>query len=101
MEAKNIYGLALLAGLFGLALWLHSRTPEPKPGDVVENVGANDAFYAPFYQTNPGIWDNVGILNGSNVPFESTVKLEVSAPSLNSLSNQYMPMFGYVGVVGA
>lgn len=76
--------------------WLNSNST---PDDVMD-MGANSLFTNPYWYTNPGIPDMPQILNGSTSPFNSVINVGVNVDAYSGLSNDYMPMFGMVGVTG-
>lgn len=94
MTDQQKHAVYFLAGLVGIALLLRWWTNRPAP--VVEEPPAND-FYAP-YSWPAGGWFPGPNMNGGNVPFESVVNVYVDNPALAGIANQYIPMFGLVGM---
>lgn len=99
MDVKNLRGVYLLAVLVGIGFvlwWIEKRR-----ADAVQEVTApatGPDFAAPYYWSNPGIYDDPRILNGANAPFNSVVNVYVDNPAVAGLANQYIPLFGFVGM---
>ena len=85
-----------LPGLVLLLLYFLFR---PRTAQQILTADPNARFYEPYYYTNPGIPDDYDILNGGE-PFVSNVTVNVSNPAFGSLNNQYIPIFGLVGMTG-
>lgn len=83
-----------LAGLGGVALfawWLFNQQGDTSIS--IDDLSDEELTYNPYDQTNPGIYD------GNFPGFNSTINLELENPLLGSLSRQYIPLFGMIGVV--
>lgn len=93
--------MILLGGIAAtFALWLLMRNRNVAE-EIVQNIPQADvSFYSPYYSTVPGFPDSYGLFNGQDRPFNSTVNVTVSNPSLSSLDNKYVPLFGFVGAAG-
>ena len=103
MDTRQKYGAALLLVLIAGTAWLKLRGHPSVSSAPASNESAGvDTFIAPYGWQTPGIADNPVTLNGGS-PFSSVVNLTVNPSYLGSLSQQYIPMFGFVGVgiVGA
>lgn len=88
---RAVYLIAALVAVIIVLEWLSRR-------NAVQVVPAeNDQFTAPYFWPN-GIYPGVTNMNGGISPFESTVNVYVDNPALAGLSNQYIPMFGFVGM---
>jgi hypothetical protein len=100
MDKKDMlkWGALFAAFLVVWFLW-RSRTASPVPVPV-QNAATptNVKFFAPYYS---------GVPNADNPPgFQfngGTVNVNVNAGAYGKLNNEYIPMFGFVGVtaVGA
>jgi len=94
MEPKTKRALWFVAALVIVALILKYFTDHKSvPVQVGETEAAPDSsqFYAPYYYPSAGIFPD-------SIPFESTVSVYVENPALGLLSNQYIPIFGLVGM---
>lgn len=96
MTEENKRAILVLAicviGIWLLSLWM-------KPAQTSEPVeSADDGFYAPYYWPN-GINPSDGYMNGGPA-FNSTVNVYAENPALGQLANQYIPIFGLVGMAG-
>jgi len=84
-----LFALALL--LIGILLHRFTKSKAPEvPNEIAEDP-PNEDFYAPYYWPTPGVYPE-------SSPFESTVSVFIDANPINSLSQQYIPMFGLVGM---
>ena len=90
LEYAVIGGVALL-------VWYFATHQQPTV-TVADPTSSGNDFYAPFYSTNPGIPDIPQVLNGGNSPFNSAITVNVTSALPSGLANDYMPMFGFVGV---
>lgn len=110
MSPKEKYSAVALAVLAIGSLYLKWRGHPNMAGMTLDDPNAaeaassgassnpQDAFASPYLNySNPGISDAPIILNGG-APFESTVNVTVNPSYLGTLSQQYIPMFGYVGI---
>lgn len=69
-----------------------------RPPAIIPSTGQGlNPFQSPYFTTNPGIPDNWSI-NTGGTPFNSTANITVNTGTINGLANQYMPMFGLVGM---
>ena len=99
-ENKKVLYLVSAVAAAGLFFAYFSRRSGPASAVT---PAADAGFNSPYFWPTPGIYPDPSILNGSTVPFESTVNVYVENPAISQLSNQYIPMFGFVGMtaVGA
>lgn len=107
MEKREKYTSVALAVLVLLITWLKWRghpsvaSPDEISGaDEPSATGGGSAqqqFDAPYLYQTPGISDSPIVLNGG-APFQSTINVEVNPSYLGSLSENYIPMFGFVGM---
>jgi hypothetical protein len=94
MKDKAFRNFALICGGIALLWWLHERN--------VEAAQAADNAQAPTPQTSDNPIDQVFSSNPSaftpqTLP-NSTINVDVSNQGLGMLSNQYIPLFGFVGM---
>lgn len=81
--------LAALATVIAFLKWRgHPSVAAPAAG--------TDPFLTPYELPTPGISDDPITLNGG-APFQSTVNVSVNPSYLGTLSQTYIPMFGFVG----
>ena len=52
----------------------------------------------PFFQTNPGISDQIAYDTSQFPPFQANNTLNYYNGDISGLSRQYIPMFGLVGM---
>lgn len=88
---RALWLFVLLAAVVIFLEFLARRKPA-----VLESPPQED-FNAPYYWPN-GIYPGVQNMNGALSPFESTVNVYLENPALAGLANQYIPMFGFVGM---
>lgn len=88
---RALYLFVTLAIVVIVLEFLSRRKP------AVLQAPAQDDFAAPYYWPN-GIYPGPYNMNGAASPFESTVNVYLDNPALAGLSNQYIPMFGFVGM---
>lgn len=87
----------LLAALVTIATALHyfvgKKTSEmlAAAANVPAEPAPNAGFYEPYLYPSPGNYP-------ATIPMESTVNVYVDNPALAGLNNQYIPMFGLVGM---
>ncbi len=63
---------------------------------------ANSGFTQPYLGTTPGYTDNLSIYFGqSGKPFQSTINVNVTPNSFNSLFQKFIPLYGFVGMTAA
>ena len=91
MERKH--KMILAGGGALLVLLFLNRTPVTTniDGEIVEE----ETTYDPYGQSNPGIYD--GFAPG----FNSVINVDAKPEYFGSLSQQYIPLFGMIGVVAA
>jgi hypothetical protein len=98
MDKNEKVKLAVLGGLAIVALALmykkHGATVVSPLDSVTESP---DPFAAPYLQSTPGIFDLSKILNGGT-PFQSVINVNVDSGFGATLNEQYMPLFGFVGI---
>jgi hypothetical protein len=79
-------------GVAALLAWLFFF----REGDTsisIDDLSDEELTYDPYDQTNPGIYDG-------NMPgFTSNINVNVDPSMFGSLSRQYIPLFGMIGVV--
>lgn len=92
-EATYIKAAIAVTVLVIVWLILKSRSKQT----VVVGGESMSPFAAPYFYTNPGIPDNPGLLNGGPT-FLAANTINVRTGVISGLSNQYMPMFGLVGM---
>jgi hypothetical protein len=92
---KNADQILTIAGLGGVALFAWWLLGESNSSAEVleEEIEPEEVVYDPFAQTNPGIYD------GSFPGFNSVINVDVDPSMFGSLSKQYIPLFGMIGVV--
>ncbi len=95
-QKKTIIKGTIVAGIL-LVLWYVLKIGGRNPEVITSNTPGLNPFQAPFFTTNPGIPDNWSINTGGQ-PFNSSVNVSVNTGTINGLANQYMPMFGLVGM---
>lgn len=88
---RAVYLIAALVAVIIILEWLKGRN------QTVAEVAQENPFQAPYFWPN-GIYPGVTNMNGGLSPFESTVNVYVDNPALAGLANQYIPMFGFVGM---
>lgn len=76
-----------------------TNTPSSSNTDNNTSAPVSNNFDAPFYW-NAGIYPGDNYVSGGNSPFNSTVNVLAQNPLLGSLSLQYFPLFGFVGMSG-
>lgn len=92
-KKKETYVKAIIAVALLVLVWLFLRSrngPIPATPDFSMN-----GFQAPYFTTNMGIPDTT-VRNGPT--FNAQNSITVKTGNINGLSNQYMPMFGLVGM---
>lgn len=95
-KQKTYIKAAIVVG-FLLLLWYFLKA-YGKPPIVIPSTGQGlNPFQTPYFTTNPGIPDHWSI-NTGGPPFNSTANITVNTGTINGLANQYMPMFGLVGM---
>lgn len=92
----------LAVGTLFLKLWGHPSMSTPNAiGSVDDAEGGGNPqaqFDSPYTQeTTPGISDSQIILNGG-APFQSTINQQINVSAAMQLSEQYIPLFGFVGM---
>jgi hypothetical protein len=98
MDTKQKYSAALLAVLaLGIAWLKWTGHPSVASGAATNAAAGVDPFTAPYGWSTPGISDDPNTLNGGP-PFQSSVNVNVNPSYLASLSQQYIPLFGFVGL---
>lgn len=106
MDKREQYTFAALGVLVILVLILKAKGHPSM--DVPNSLGSVDdaegggnpqaQFDAPYTQeTTPGISDSQIILNGG-APFQSTINQQINVSAAMQLSEQYIPLFGFVGM---
>jgi hypothetical protein len=79
----------LIVGVL-LLLWWLTRKPQ-----TVQQAMQMSPWSAPFFQTNPGINDGS---TWGGAQFQANNTLNYYDGNIKGLSNQYIPMFGLVGM---
>lgn len=108
MDKREKYSMAALAALVALTAILKLRKhPSIQPntlGGVDDTTSASGGgaaaqsqFDAPYQYPSPGISDSPIVLNGG-APFQSSISVEVNPSYLGTLSENYIPLFGFVGM---
>lgn len=106
MDKREKYSIIALTALVAIVTVLkvrgHPSVAEPSTlGGVDESAagGGNsqNQFELPYSYSTPGIADNPITLNGG-APFQSTINVEVNPSYLGTLSQDYIPMFGFIGM---
>jgi len=92
---KSTKHTALALGALALAVWGLKMRGHPSVASVPP--AGVDPFVAPYGWQTPGIADDPVILNGG-APFQSTVNVTVNPSYLGTLSQQFIPLFGFVGL---
>lgn len=92
-------GLALL--LVIAAYWLFTRGADDDVAPVVLPDVNTDAFAAPYQQNTPGIMDSTlpGFVYSGGSVRGGDMALNFNIDPFNQLSQQVMPLFGFVGAV--
>ena len=90
---KRIIGVGVAVAALLIILWYL----RPKGGGVLTVPSGND-FYSPYTEWPNGIYPSPGNMNGSDEPFGS-VDVSVTVPAFGSLSQDYIPIFGFTGIV--
>lgn len=99
MNKEKKMTLALGLMLLVLAyLWWKRRQAMMAPAEA---LGMMDPFAAPYYSTVPGIPDMTQLINGANNPFVSVINVNAQIDAYSGLNNNYIPLFGMVGVTGS
>lgn len=100
MEASQKRGILVVGGLVALVAFLkwYENRPTNQPVDTDADGSGEMDYLAPYMWTN-GFYPSPNVYNGSSTPFTMVVNNEIKAPALNSLNQEYVPMFGFVGVV--
>ena len=120
MTKQTLKTTAIVVALALVLYWLFRR---PVSAPAMQITGPtypdyrqpnNDpAKYNLYYQVTPGISDLQEILTGGptftyvdNTTIqpqvtEQVINAEFNAPALNTLTNQFMPLYGFVGVAAA
>jgi hypothetical protein len=83
VKAAAIVGALLL-------IWWYLRKPQ-----TVQQAAQMSPWAAPFFQTNPGINDGS---TWGGAQFQANNTLNYYDGQISGLSNQYIPMFGLVGM---
>jgi len=96
-ENKLAIGLLVLILIFAF-LWYRRRAPLQAAANA---LGVVDPFAAPYYWTTPGVPDLTQVVNGANQPFVSVINVNANIDAYSGLNNNYIPMFGMVGVTGS
>lgn len=96
-EKRIRVGLLVASG--ALAVWLLYQRAQKAAYDAANPApdAVQDPFTTPYYQGIPGSNSSV-IMNGSDSPFYSTINVSLDANIAQSLANQYIPVFGFIGV---
>lgn len=71
-----------------------------RKGSAMATAAPSDpqaAFDAPYY--NNGMTPITPILNGNSTPFNSVVNVSVNPSAAAALGSEYIPLFGFVGMV--
>lgn len=98
MDMKQKYSAGLLLILIAGTAWLKWKGHPSVTEAPATNVSAGvNPFTAPYGWQTPGIADNAATLNGG-APFQSTVNVDVNPSYLGTLSQQFIPLFGFVGL---
>lgn len=87
-KQKFYIGIAALIGL--LLIFMRKRSV------VIPTAPTQNQFDAPFTQWPNGIYPGPQNMNGTASPF-GDINVNVTLP--NAISNDYIPMFGFTGVV--
>lgn len=74
-------------------VWWYLRTPK-----TVQQQAQMSPWDAPFYQVNPGINDGLTYQTSQPPVFNASNTLNYYDGQIQGLSNQYIPMFGLVGM---
>lgn len=96
MERKNV--IAIVTAVVALLIVLYYLKKQA-PATVQQAVSENP-FAAPYTDWANGNYPSAGNLNGSNSPFQS-IEVNVNIPSISRLSTDYIPVYGFTGVVAA
>ena len=98
MDTKQKYSAGLLAILaLGIAWLKWMGHPSVAVAPASNTAAGVNPFIAPYDWSTPGISDDANMLNGGP-PFESTVNVSVNPSYLGTLSEQFIPLFGFVGM---
>lgn len=98
MTEQQYKTFILAAILIGIAMMI-SRFGGKESGANIEAPPESDIdaeFAEPYYWPH-GIYPSYANLTGGS-PFESIVNVHVDAPQFGGLAQQYIPMFGFVGM---
>lgn len=101
MDIENKKGLVVFALVIIAAIvvrYFAGQGNDDEPEQLNESNG-DGMGYDPYSWHN-GWMPSTAMMNNSTSPFTVVVNNEISAPSINSLTAEYMPTFGFVGVVG-
>lgn len=94
MDKQSKLTFVALTGLTVAILLLKGRG---HPSVTASSETPQSEFEAPYQYATPGIPDDSVSLNGG-APFQSTVNVSVNPSYLGTLSQSYIPMFGFVGI---
>jgi hypothetical protein len=97
MDKRQKYSAALLLVLIAGTAWLKLRGHPSLSVPASTGADAESPFLAPYGWGTPGISDDPLTINGGP-PFSSVVNVNVNPSYLGSLSQQFIPMFGFVGI---
>ena len=95
-EKKELWIKAGLAVLVIAAVIAMVRRHRMTDAQIIAAQPSAPDFTSPFYQTNPGIYDNS--VNGNGPSFNAQNTININTGAISGLSNSYMPMFGLVGM---
>lgn len=95
MTDENRNALVFIAILLMIYFWIKIPSKVVQAQDETQT----DPFLAPYYWPAAG-YPADGFMN-SGPAFSSTITVLAQNPLLGSLSQQYIPMFGFVGMTGA
>lgn len=86
------YGAVAAVVLIVWLIWRNRSASSVVPLPVQDVAGSNNSsFYAPYYEAVPG--------SNSNPPdFTSNLTVNVNAGAYGGILNNYIPLFGFVGV---
>lgn len=94
MERKNVIAIVTtMIALLIVLYYLKKQTPA-----TVQQAASENPFAVPYTSWANGNYPSAGNLNGSNTPFQS-IEVNVNVPSISQLSTDYIPVYGFTGVV--
>lgn len=96
MDKKTVYFVAAILAAAIIIEFLRRRQAAIAAASVVVQVAESDeenAFYAPYYYPSAGNYPQ-------SAGFNSDVTVNMNLSPISVLAQQYMPTFGFVGMVG-